>query len=141
LVFSVLSVPYLEDYGAWGNYVSDNLSSLANRTNDPMEHEDDQVVFLINVLAHPKNTGYDHLTDMHLLTCNGTGVRSLKHLQELLKAEENKGDAQDKYLRFKFCSAWSDSGGKHGGGGTLVVLKTISLKETEEEVCEEHAIQ
>ena len=140
LVFSVLSVPYLEDCNAWGDYVSDDLSYLANKVNDVREHEDDQVVILINVLAHPKNTGYDGLTDMHLLSCNGTKVRSLKHLQELLQAEEDKGeDDQNEYLQFQFGSSWSGKG--NGDGGTLVVLETDSLKEIEKDVKEEHAIQ
>lgn len=140
-VFSALSVPYLDDCGAWGDYVSDNLSYLANKVNDPLEHKGDQIVFLINVLAHPKNTGYDSLENMHLLTCNETRVRSLKHLQELLKAEEDKGDGREEYLRFEFGSAWSGSGIGERGGGTLVVLKAKSLHEIEKEVCEEHAIQ
>ena len=133
-VFSALSVPYLEDCGAWGDYVSDNLSYLVNKVNDPLEQEGDQVVFLINVLAHPKNAGYDGMENMQLLTVNETKVRSLKHLQQLLKAEEDKGDKQEKYMRFKF-------GSSLGGGGTLVVLKTNSLHEIEKDVCEEHSIQ
>lgn len=140
LVFSVLSVPYLEDCGAWGEYVSDRLSSLMNKIHEPLESDDHQVVILINVLAHPKNTGYDGLTNLHLVSCNGTKVRSLRHLQELLKKEEEKGDNQDEYLRFEFGSA-SSSSSTSAGGGTLVVLETNSLQEIDREVREEHAIQ
>jgi hypothetical protein len=140
LVFSVLSVPYLEDSGAWGEFVSDSLSYLMNMIHEPMEHDDDQVVILINVLAHPKNTGYDGLSDMHLVSCNGAKVRSLRHLQELLKKEEEQGEERDEYLRFDFGSASSSSSGT-GGGGTLVVLETNSLEEIDKEVREEHAIQ
>jgi len=139
-VFSVLSVPYLEDCGAWGEYVSDRLSSLMNKIHEPLESDDHQVVILINVLAHPKNTGYDGLSNLHLVSCNGTRVRSLRHLQELLKKEEEKGDAQDEYLRFEFGSAASSSS-TTGSGGTLVVLETSSLPEIDREVREEHAIQ
>jgi hypothetical protein len=139
LVFSVLSVPYLEDCGAWGEYVSDGLSYLTTKMHEPLEREDDQVVILISVLAHPKNTGYDGLSDLHLVACNGTRVRSLKHLRELLLAmeEEEKDSNDDGYLRLEFGSA--SSNGK--GGGTLVVLEKASLKEIEKEVLEEHAIQ
>ena len=142
LVFSVLSVPYLEDCGAWGEYVSDRLNYLVNKIHEPLEHEDHQVVILINVLAHPKNTGYDGLSNLHLVSCNGTRVRSLKHLQDLLKKEEEKGDKRDEYLRFEFGSASLSSGSRSGsGGGTLVVLETNSLQEIDREVREEHAIQ
>jgi len=140
LLFSVLSVPYLEDSGCWGEYVSDSLSYLMNKIHEPLEYEDDQVVILINVLAHPKNTGYDGLTDMHLVSCNGAKVRSLRHLQELLKDDEEKGEERNEYLRFDFGSASSTSSGT-GGGGTLVVLETSSLEEIDKEVREEHAIQ
>ncbi len=140
LVFSVLSVPYLEDCGAWGEYVSDRLSSLMNKVHEPLESDDHQVVILINVLAHPKNTGYDGLTNLHLVSCNGTKVRSLQHLQELLKREEEKGEDQEDYLRFEFGSASSISN-TSAGGGTLVVLETNSLQEIDREVREEHAIQ
>lgn len=140
LVFSVLSIPYLEASGAWGEYVSDSINYLTNKIHEPLEHEDHQVVILINVLAHPKNTGYDGLSDMHLVSCNGTRVQSLQHLQELLKKEEEKGDKRDEFLRFQFGSAASSSGSS-GGGGTLVVLETNSLDEIDREVREEHAIQ
>jgi S1-C subfamily serine protease len=140
LVFSVLSVPYLEDSGCWGEYVSDSLNYLMNKLHEPLEYEDDQVVILINVLAHPKNTGYDGLTDMHLVSCNGAKVRSLRHLQELLKEDEEQGEERNEYLRFDFGSASSTSSGT-GGGGTLVVLETSSLEEIDKEIREEHAIQ
>lgn len=135
LVFSVLSVPYLEDCGAWGEYVSDRLNHLVNKVHEPLEHEDHEVVILINVLAHPKNTGYDGLANLHLVACNGTKVRSLRHFQELLKEMEENGD--DEYLRLEFGSASAIG----GGGGTLVVLEKESLQEIDQEVREEHAIQ
>ncbi len=137
LVFSVLSVPYLEDCGAWGEYVSDRLNHLVNKVHEPLEHEDHQVVILINVLAHPKNTGYDGLANLHLVACNGTKVRSLRHLQELLKEIEAKGEDKEEFLRLEFGSASSIG----GTGGTLVVLETDSLQEIDQEVREEHAIQ
>lgn len=115
-----------------------------NKIHEPLEHEDDQVVILINVLAHPKNTGYDGLTDMHLLSCNGTKVRSLKHLQELLKREDGEDregeDKRKEYLRLEFGTAASVGSGT-GGGGTLVVLETNTLPEIDKEVSEEYAIQ
>jgi len=137
LVFSVLSVPYLEDQQAWGEYVSDSLSYLSNKVNEYLEREDDQIVFLINVLAHPKNTGYDDYCDMHLTSCNGTKVRSLRHFQDLVKRNEEEGG---EYLRLEFGSA-STSTDADVGGGTLVVLETKSIEKINEEVCEEHSIQ
>jgi S1-C subfamily serine protease len=132
LVFTALSVPYLEECGAWGEYVSDSLSYLMNKIHEPLEEIDDQVVVLINVLAHPKNTGYDGLTNLHLSHCNGTKVRSLQHLQKLI--QQAKTDGTEEYLRLEF-------GSKSGSGGFLVVLETNIIEEINNEVCEEHAIQ
>eukprot|EP00537_Pseudo-nitzschia_pungens_P002627 CAMPEP_0172358574 /NCGR_PEP_ID=MMETSP1060-20121228/2872_1 /TAXON_ID=37318 /ORGANISM="Pseudo-nitzschia pungens, Strain cf. cingulata" /LENGTH=766 /DNA_ID=CAMNT_0013079847 /DNA_START=283 /DNA_END=2583 /DNA_ORIENTATION=+ len=156
LVFTALSVPYLEDCGAWGEYVSDSLNYLSNKIYEPLERPDDQVVVLINVLAHPRNTGYDGLTNLHLRSLNGKDVRSLKHLRELISTEQEEQQRQqdeqqqqekeqkheqkqkqqsEHYLRFEFGSKSSD------GGGILVVLETDSIEDINREVCEEHSIQ
>eukprot|EP00537_Pseudo-nitzschia_pungens_P018533 CAMPEP_0172411840 /NCGR_PEP_ID=MMETSP1061-20121228/77598_1 /TAXON_ID=37318 /ORGANISM="Pseudo-nitzschia pungens, Strain cf. pungens" /LENGTH=791 /DNA_ID=CAMNT_0013148055 /DNA_START=209 /DNA_END=2584 /DNA_ORIENTATION=+ len=161
LVFTALSVPYLEDCGAWGEYVSDSLNYLSNKIYEPLERPDDQVVVLINVLAHPRNTGYDGLTNLHLRSLNGKDVRSLKHLRELISTEQEEQRRQQEqqqqqqqqekeqkqeqrqrqkqqsehYLRFEFGSKSSD------GGGILVVLETDSIEDINREVCEEHSIQ
>ena len=94
-------------------------------------------MILINLLAHPKNTGYDGLANLHLVACNGTKVRSLRHFQELQKEMEEKGEDRDEYLQLEFGSASSIG----GVGGTLVVLETNSLQEIDQVVREEHAIQ
>ena len=64
----------------------------------------------------------------------------MRHLQELLKEDEEKGDERDEYLRFEFGSVASTSSSSEGGG-TLVVLETNALQEIDKEVREEHAIQ
>ncbi|VEU34121.1 unnamed protein product [Pseudo-nitzschia multistriata] len=151
LVFTALSIPYLEDCGAWGEYVSDSLSYLMNKVYEPLEKPGDQVVVLINVLAHPANTGYDGLTNLHLRSVNGAPVRSLRHLKELIEAEQqgthpgaspNGTDSKDtrdtepRFLRLGFGSKTNE-----GDGGILVVLETDSIEDINREVCEEHSIQ
>eukprot|EP00751_Fragilariopsis_kerguelensis_P034094 CAMPEP_0170976496 /NCGR_PEP_ID=MMETSP0735-20130129/48725_1 /TAXON_ID=186038 /ORGANISM="Fragilariopsis kerguelensis, Strain L26-C5" /LENGTH=815 /DNA_ID=CAMNT_0011398401 /DNA_START=348 /DNA_END=2792 /DNA_ORIENTATION=+ len=158
LVFSVLSVPYLEENDAWTNYVSDSISYLMNKIYEPLQHPDDQVVILINVLAHPSTLGYDNLYDLHLTSCNNIKVRSLPQLQQLIAEIEQQKctgiDVNDDvdYLKLEFGSlnggsddnhnvVTTESSSSEGGGGTVVILESTSLEETTQEVCDEHSIQ
>lgn len=153
-VFTALSVPYLQELDAWGNFVSESISYLLSKIHEPYrgcgqdgngddnnddgnidDDDGDQVVIMINVLAHPNNLGYDNLGDLHLLKCNNEQVRSLKHLQKLIsKARQQEQECE--FIKLEFAST---SGS--GGTGTLVVLETKSIEETTNEVCEEHSIQ
>jgi S1-C subfamily serine protease len=123
-VFTALSVPYLYASGAWNDYVSDNMSYLLGLRHGSLERETDQVVILIQVLAHRKNLGYDKLTDLHLERINGTKVRSLRHLKRLV------GVSQDEFLRFEFAPE-----------NRIVVLERTALEDMTREVCEEHSIR
>lgn len=124
-VFTALSVPYLDAKGAWEEYFSSNISYLQGLVNEPPETDEDEVVVLAQVLAHRTNLGYENFVDMHLLKLNGTKVKCLRHLQELIK--ESTGP----YMTMEFAPE---------EGGRLVVLDRESCEEVTAEVCEEHSI-
>ena len=105
LVFSALSVPYLEAEGAYTDAVTDDVAHLmtlaafpgtgnldeaqgtavsAAPQNDAPK--DAQVVVLTQVLAHRSNLGYEQLSNLHLHSFNGVPVTSLAHLDTLIRA-------------------------------------------------------
>jgi hypothetical protein len=122
-VFSALSVPYLEACNAWDEYVSDPISHLVIQTQNAQEEEGDQVVILIQVLAHPANLGYDHLCDLQLKDFNGVKVRSLKHLYQLVHA------CEEKYVQMEFDPT-----------GSIVILRREVLFNVTQQICEVHSI-
>lgn len=147
LIFTALSVPYLTACGAWEDYVSSNVSYLSGLIYRTLEKESDQVVILIQVLAHPENLGYDTMADLHLERLNGQRVRyvafcwfavsfakvlltfhlfsrSLRHLKTLI--DESKED----FLRLEFSPE-----------NRIVVMERSTLSKVTAEVCEEHSIQ
>lgn len=123
LVFTALSIPYLSAYHAWEDYISDSICYLLNHSEKPLEQNTDQIVVLAQVLAHPKNLGYDMLQDLHLRKVNGQDVRSLQHFRTLLT------ECEDEYIRLEFAP-----------NDTCVVLERASLDQVTKEVCEEHFI-
>jgi hypothetical protein len=125
LVFTALSVPYLDAANAWGDYMSDNISYLLGKMNEPLEREYDEVVILAQVLAHRENLGYDKYSDLHLTKFNGEKVRSLNHLKRLLD------ECQETFLRFEFAP----------DGSRIVVLERSSMERVTREVCAEHSIR
>ena len=124
LVFTALSVPYLDSCGAWDHYVSANVSYLSTLVHRTLERETDQVVILIQVLAHRENLGYDTLGDLHLKTFNGQPVRSLQHLKALID------DCGTEFIRFEFLPDCR-----------IVVMERSTLDSVTREVCKEHSIQ
>ncbi|KAL7537794.1 hypothetical protein ACHAXR_008085 [Thalassiosira sp. AJA248-18] len=125
LVFTALSVPYLEAKGAWSDYYTDNISYLLGMHNADLEKDGDEVVVLAQVLAHRANLGYENHYDLHLLKFNGVEVRSLRHLKELIT------DSVGPFMAFEFAPK---------DGGRLVVLDRETNDQVTKEVCEEHAI-
>jgi hypothetical protein len=135
-----------------------------NKIHEPLQQVGDEIVILVNVLAHSTTLGYDNLSNLHLTSCNNKHVRSLKHLQELIIEIENDKE-ESEFIKFEFGGSTSStsstsesstesSTGSDGvggedqnenkdcdGGGTIVVLETKSLYETTREVCDEHYIQ
>lgn len=125
LVFTTLSVPYLEAKGAWDDFYSSNVSYMLGLLNSPLKQEGDGVVVLAQVLAHRANLGYEDFFDLHLLKFNGVEVRSLQHLKQLVQ------DSADQFMRFEFAPE---------DGGRLVVLERGTNDQVTEEVCSEHSI-
>lgn len=124
LVFTALSIPYLEASRAWDDYVSDNISNLLGKVHEPLEHDSDQIVVLAQVLAHRENLGYDHLADLCLEKVNGQPVRSLSHLKSLIDT------IQDEYLQFEFQLE-----------NEIVVLERSQVEQATKDICKEHSVQ
>jgi S1-C subfamily serine protease len=124
LIFSPLSVPYLEAVNAWDEYVSDPISHLVGQVRKTQENEGDQIVILVQVLAHPLNLGYDQLCDIQLKSFNDVKVRSLRHLHQLIQ------ECMDDYIRLEFMPS-----------GTLVILKRETIQTVTDEVCQANSIQ
>lgn len=174
-VFTVLSIPYLDEHDAWGDFISENISYLLNKIYEPIperqvkekdqetqlkqppkdekptkdnsngsrlhkQHNHQDIVVLINVLAHPNNIGYDEKSNLHLVSCNDVKVKSLQHLHKMILEIEEQQDTEDvsnndEFIKFEFASNTGSSGGQ------VVVMETSTLRETTLEVCEEHSIQ
>ena len=146
LVFTALSLPYLEVEGAFKQFVSDQCSYLVScAASEPLRAEGDEVVVLACVLAHRANLGYEHLENLRLRKCNGVPVRSLKHLQTLLygpNADSNSNNNLDNqseegsssferpaFHRFVF-----------EPNGRVVVMDAAMADVATNEVCAENAV-
>lgn len=125
LVFTVLSVPYLDAKGAWDEFYSGSVTYLQGLVNQPPSSAGDEVVVLAQVLAHHDNLGYEDLTDLRLLKFNGQPVRSLRHLNELIST--SNGD----FFTFEFAPE---------DGGRMIVLERENNELATKEVCREHSI-
>ncbi|KAL9181336.1 hypothetical protein ACHAXT_010141 [Thalassiosira profunda] len=125
LVFTALSVPYLEAKGAWSDYYTDEVSHLLGLVNAPLKQGGDEVVVLAQVLAHRANLGYENFFDLHLLKFNGAEVRSLGHLKEMIHS------SREPFMTFEFAPE---------DGGRLLVLDSEASGQATEEVCSEHSI-
>ena len=114
LVFTALSVPFLEAEGAYDNWVSDDIAYLMAIAAYPasmvvgevreqcgrgrkMSAQNEaptggfggsycslEVVVFTQVFAHRANLGYEHLTNKVLHSFNSERVTSLAHLSELI---------------------------------------------------------
>lgn len=89
----------------------------------PQQYRDFQSVVLNNILRHETNAGYD-VDDMYRLTTfNGTEVRSLAHLVQLVEGCNNE------WMKFEF-----------DGIKEMIVLKTSKVAAATQEVCEQNMI-
>ena len=133
LVFTVLSVPYLQATNALEEYVDSNLSHLIGFMNENQPEDMDEVIILCQVLAHKQNLGYDKANDWHLTKCNGIALRNLKHFQTVLE-EFQSSDVSDEgndYLNLEFGP----------DEGRTVILERSCLDQVTKDVCEEHSIR
>ncbi|EPR63244.1 trypsin domain-containing protein [Toxoplasma gondii GAB2-2007-GAL-DOM2] len=94
LVFVPLSEPFLKS-----EYGEDFESRAPVRLLDKWQHgfqsfPGEQFVLLSHVLAHDVTVGYEHLHNVQVQQFNGTSVKTLKHLAELVE------NSTEKYWRF-----------------------------------------
>ncbi|CAK9215692.1 unnamed protein product [Sphagnum jensenii] len=94
IVFAAISVPYLRsEYGK--DYDYDAPVKLLDKLLHAMSQTDEeQLVVISQVLVADINIGYEDIVNTQVLAFNGTSVRNLKHLANMV---ENCGD---QFLRF-----------------------------------------
>mmetsp|Transcript_11074 Transcript_11074/g.26733 ORF Transcript_11074/g.26733 Transcript_11074/m.26733 type:complete len:686 (-) Transcript_11074:1057-3114(-) len=130
-VFAPLSIPYLEACDAWGDYISSSISSLLGYVRKSQQEEGEEVVILVQVLAHPLNLGYDELCDIQLKTFNNVKVKSLKHLNELIEACRKEPDnGENEFVKLEF-----------GQTGNLVILKRSAIPLATRQICKQFSIR
>ena len=166
LVFTALSVPFLEAEGAYDNWVSDDIAYLmaiaaypdsmvvgevreqrgrGRKMRAQNEASTDgfgdsscsmEVVVLTQVLAHRANLGYEHLTNKVLHSFNSERVTSLAHLDELINSA---------YIGCRDGSSSSTSCShlrfEFAPSNNVVVLEIEAAKAATDEVCDENSVQ
>jgi len=122
LVITAVTVPFLRsEFGEeWDCEAPVELVKVASDTR--AEFAGEQLVVLTQVLAHELTMGYDRLENMLLLTINGTKVKNLRHVMELVEA------CAGEYLRFGLQT------------NHAIVLKTQAAKEATNDVLNKHGI-
>ena len=165
LVFTALSVPFLEAEGAYDNWVSDDIAYLMAIAAYPasmvvgevreqcgrgrkMSAQNEaptggfggsycslEVVVLTQVLAHRANLGYEHLTNKVLHSFNSERVTSLAHLSELISGA------------YVGCRGGNSSSGscshlrfEFAPSDNVVVLEIEAAKAATDEVCDENSV-
>ena len=94
LVFTPVTTPYLRaEYGKEYDYEAP-VKLLDKLLHGQAEREDEQVVVLSQVLAAEVNIGYEDIVNTSVVGVNGTAVRNLRHLVELVEG------CKDPFLRF-----------------------------------------
>lgn len=84
LVFTTLTEPFLEaEYGPDFDHKAPTSIVLA-ATQEHAEHADQEIVVLTQVLAHDMTVGYESVENTIVKTVNGTTVRNLQHLLQLI---------------------------------------------------------
>jgi len=122
LVFTTVNEPYLlSEYGA--NYMTDAPVKLLERMfHGTPQFPDEEVVVLSQVLACDATLGYEDIYNVQVQRFNGTTVRNLKHLAELVTA------CSEKYMRFEM------------EYNELVVLETPEALAATPDVMESHSV-
>jgi hypothetical protein len=130
-VFAPLSIPYLEACDAWGDYISSSISNLLGFVRKTPQEEGEEIVILVQVLAHPLNLGYDQLCDIQLKTFNNVKVKSLKHLNELIEeCKKEPGNGENEFVTLEF-----------GHAGNLVILKRSAIPLATRQICKQFSIR
>jgi len=121
LVFCPLVQPYLHEWGDdWWNLAPRKL--LVKAMYDIKHMEDEEIVILSNVLIDDINYGYSHMCNLKVLSVNGTKVRSLKHLKQMV--EENK----EPHIRFDL------------DDNALIVMEASAAKQESPKIIAKHRV-
>merc|ERR1712139_159016 len=122
LVITVVTVPFLRsEFGEeWDCEAPVELVKVASDTR--AEFAGEQLLVLTQVLAHELTMGYDRLENMLLLNINGTKVKHLRHVVELVE------NCEGEYLRFGLQT------------NHTIVLKTQAAKKATADVLDRHGI-
>merc|ERR1711957_67137 len=122
LVFTTLSVPFLRsEFGEEWDCEAP-IEFVHRVMNNRAECPDEKLVVLTQLLAHDLTVGYEDLENVFLHTVNGTKVRNLKHVHEIIDACDSE------YLRFGLQN------------NLVLILKTDAAKSATAEVLEQHSI-
>ena len=122
LVFTVVCVPFLKsEYGKEYDYDAP-VKLLDRMMHDHAAEKGQNVVVLSQVLASDANIGYEDIVNTAVLGFNGTKVRDLKQLAQMVEA------CTDEFLRFEL---------EHE---LLVVLKRAAAHKATRDVLETHCI-
>lgn len=122
LVFTHLSVPFLRsEFGE--EWDCDAPVDLVHRvTNQRAEFEDEGLVVLTQILANDLTVGYEDLENMLLTSVNGTKVKNLKHVMQLIDATDST------YLHFDLAN------------NLKLTLRAADARKATAEVLEQHSI-
>jgi len=94
LVFSLLTLDYLEIWGEWTLYAPDDLVMLLHDGRPSVKGE--EVINMIKVLPHDVNNGYHDMADCIITEVNGKKVHNLKELIHIVG-----NDTERKFIKFK----------------------------------------
>lgn len=122
IVFAAISVPYLRsEYGK--DYDYDAPVKLLDKLLHSMSQSDDeQLVVVSQVLVADINIGYEDIVNTQVIAFNGTPVRNLKHLANMVEK------CADPFLRFDLEYQ------------QIVVLETQTAKTATPEILATHCI-
>lgn len=122
LVFTAVVEPFLlSEYGQDYEYETP-VDILQKLLHGMAEHEDQEVVVLSQVLANECSIGYEVIRNAIVKSVNGTSIRNLRQLAELVDA------CSEEFLRVEV------------GSAQLVVLETKKLKAATQQVLADHSI-
>eukprot|EP00475_Leptophrys_vorax_P010193 TRINITY_DN16861_c0_g1_i3.p1 TRINITY_DN16861_c0_g1~~TRINITY_DN16861_c0_g1_i3.p1 ORF type:complete len:195 (+),score=62.73 TRINITY_DN16861_c0_g1_i3:797-1381(+) len=125
LVFVPMSKPWLREA---------RMNSISDRFIGMIKEEGQQIVMLAKVLAHKVNFGYHNYGPQALHSFNGTAVKNLDHLRQLV--EQN----QEPLFEFSFIRI-TDDAESSAQAAVLVVLDAQKCKEATPEIFSQHMIQ
>jgi PDZ domain len=105
---------------------SEEFKLLASYSQSRRE-EEEEIVLLSQVIAHPCNIGYELQRNLHLTVFNDQKVTNLKRLKQLLDNCRSSGDS-NKPMVFEF------------SGGEIIVLNSNDAFSAQSQICREHFI-